>query len=347
MGPKMSERLGQPVIVENRPGANGSIATQGVAQSEPDGHTILFGTTGNLAVNPVLYAGRPGMDMEREFAPLSHVASLAFVLVVNPSVPAKSLKELIDLAKARPGEILFGSSGNGGLPHLSGELLNVQAAIRTGHVPYRGSAPAFTDLISGQVQFVFDALAIAQPHIASGSLRALATTGPKRLAALPDVPLAKETLPNFEVVNWYGMVVRAGTSAGDRLPPAAGGGARAAPARRRRARRLIGSRSRRQHARRVRRVPARRDRQVGRGHPHRQDQGRLGASRFGMGVIRNKPRPRRARLPLAARSRTFHALRALRARPCRLHSRCFLQSCENVSQEIPAGSSIQDFSDWA
>jgi tripartite-type tricarboxylate transporter receptor subunit TctC len=213
MGPKMAERLGQPVVVENRPGANGSIATQGVAQSEPDGHTILFGTTGNLAVNPVLYAGRPGMNMERDFAPLSQVASLAFVLVVNPSVPAKSLAELIELAKARPGEILFGSSGNGGLPHLSGELLNLQAAIRTGHIPYRGSAPAFTDLISGQVQFVFDALAIAQPHIESGRLRALATTGPKRIAALPDVPLAKETLPGFEVVNWYGMVVRTGTPA--------------------------------------------------------------------------------------------------------------------------------------
>ncbi len=103
MAPKMSERLGQPVVVENRPGANGQIATQGVAQSEPDGHTILFGTTGNLAVNPVLYAGRPGMNMERDFAPLSHVASLAFVLVVNPSVQAKSLAELIDLAKSKPG----------------------------------------------------------------------------------------------------------------------------------------------------------------------------------------------------------------------------------------------------
>jgi tripartite-type tricarboxylate transporter receptor subunit TctC len=211
MALKMSERLGQPVVVENRPGANGLIATQGVAQSEPDGHTILFGTTGTLAVNPVIYAGRPGLDIERDFAPLSLVASLPFVLVVNPVVPAKSLQELIALAKTRPGEILFGSSGNGGLPHLSGELLNLQAGIATLHVPYRGSAPAFTDLISGQVQFVFDALAIAQPHIEAGRLRALATTGPKRMAALPDVPVAKDILPRFEVVNWYGMVVRAGT----------------------------------------------------------------------------------------------------------------------------------------
>jgi tripartite-type tricarboxylate transporter receptor subunit TctC len=211
MAPKMSERLGQPVVVENRPGANGLIATQGVAQSDPDGHTVLFGTTGNLAVNPVLYAGRPGMNMEREFAPVSHVASLAFVLVAHPSVAAKSLKELIELVKARPGQIFFGSSGNGGLPHLSGELLNLQAGVKTQHVPYRGSAPVFNDLIGGQVQYTFDALAIAQPHIEAGKLRALATTGPKRIAALPDVPLAKDTLPNFEVVNWYGMVVRAGT----------------------------------------------------------------------------------------------------------------------------------------
>jgi tripartite-type tricarboxylate transporter receptor subunit TctC len=213
MAPKMADRLGQPVVVENRPGANGLIATQGVAQSEPDGHTIFFGTTGNLAVNPAIYAGRSGLGIERDFTALSLVASLPFVLVVNPSVPAKSLAELIAHAKAHPGEILFGSSGNGGLPHLSGELLSLQAGITTRHVPYRGSAPAFTDLISGQVQFVFDALAIAQPHIESGKLRALATTGPKRMAALPDVPLAKDTLPSFEVVNWYGMVVRAGTPA--------------------------------------------------------------------------------------------------------------------------------------
>src|SRR5215510_8776394 len=211
MAPKMAEKLGQPVIVENRPGANGQVATQGVVQAEADGHTILFGTTGNLAVNPVIYAGRPGMDMEKEFTALSQAAALDFVLVVNPAVPAKSLKELIELAKTK--EIFFGSSGNGGLPHLSGDLLNLQAGIRTVHVPYRGSAPAFTDLISGQVQFVFDALAIAQPHIEAGRLRAIATTGPRRMAALPDVPVAKDTLPNFEVVNWYGMMVRAGTPA--------------------------------------------------------------------------------------------------------------------------------------
>jgi tripartite-type tricarboxylate transporter receptor subunit TctC len=211
MAPKMSERLGQPVVVENRPGANGLIATQGVAQSDPDGHTILFGTTGNLAVNPALYPGKPGMAMERDFTALSHVASLDFLLVVNPAVPANSLNELVELIKAKPGQIFFGSSGNGGLPHLSGELLNIRAGIRAVHVPYRGSAPAFTDLISGQVQYVFDALAIAQPHVESRRVRAIATTGPERMTALPDVPAAKEMLPDFEVVNWYAMVMRAGT----------------------------------------------------------------------------------------------------------------------------------------
>ena len=275
MAPKMSERLGQPVIVENRPGANGQIATQGVAQSEPDGHTILFGTTGNLAVNPVLYAGRPGMNMERDFTPLSHVASLAFVLVVNPSVQAKSVAELIELAKSKPGQVLFGSSGPGGLPHLSGELLNIQAGIKTVHVPYRGSAPAFTDLISGQVHLVFDALAIAQPHIEAGRVRALATTGATRMKALSSVPTVKDTLPKFEVVNWYGMAVRHGTPPEivAKLHQEVANALRAAG--RRRARGLAGARSGRQHAGRVREISARRNRQVGRRHQGRQHQGRL------------------------------------------------------------------------
>jgi tripartite-type tricarboxylate transporter receptor subunit TctC len=211
MAPKMSERLGQAVIVENRAGANGLIATQGVAQSEPDGHTVLFGTMGNLAANAVLYAGRPGVDMERDFMPLSHVASLPFTLVVNNALPAKSVKELIDLAKARPGQLFFGSSGNGGLPHLCGELFNLQAGVRTVHVPYRGSSPAFTDLAGGQVHFIFDAYATGLPFIQSGHIRLLATTEPTKLAALAGVPPMKDTLPNFNVGNWYGMVVRAGT----------------------------------------------------------------------------------------------------------------------------------------
>jgi tripartite-type tricarboxylate transporter receptor subunit TctC len=211
IAPKMSERLGQPVLVENRAGANGVIATQGVAQSEPDGHTILFGTMGNLAANAILYAGR--VDIERDFMPLSHVASLPFTLVVNNALPAKSVKELIELAKAKPGQLFFGSSGNGGLPHLCGELLNLQAGVQTVHVPYRGSAPAFTDLAGGQVHFIFDAYATGLPFIQSGHIRLLATTEPTQLKAFAGVPPMRDTLPNFNVGNWFGMVVRTGTPA--------------------------------------------------------------------------------------------------------------------------------------
>jgi len=212
MAPHMSAKLGQPVVVENRPGANGLVATQAVLGAEPDGRTIFFGTTGNLAVNPALYPNQ-GFDLLRDMAPLSLVAQLAFVLVVNPNVPAQTLAEFIALAKARPGQFNYASSGNGGLPHLSGELLNSLAGVQTIHVPYRGSAPAFTDVIAGQVQFMFDALAIAQPHIAAGRVRALGITGPRPLAGLPGVPVISSQVPGYEVVNWYGMTVRAGTPA--------------------------------------------------------------------------------------------------------------------------------------
>lgn len=213
MAPKMSERLGHPVVVENHAGANGLIATQSVAQSDADGYTILFGTMGALAVNQLLYAGRPGTDMERDFIPLSHVASLPMVLCVNSRVPVNSVAGLIEYAKARPGQVFFGSSGIGGLPHLCGALFNLQAGLETVHVPYAGSAPAFTDLARGQVQFDFDAYAIALPYIQSGLIRMLAATAPTRLKALAGVPTMQETLPNFNVANWYGMVMRAGTPA--------------------------------------------------------------------------------------------------------------------------------------
>jgi tripartite-type tricarboxylate transporter receptor subunit TctC len=210
LAPRLSESLGQPVVVDNRAGANGIIATETVAKAAPDGYNIFFGTTGNLSVNPALYPKLP-FNIERDFAPLTQVSSVAFLLYVNPSVPAKTLADLIAHAKANPGKVHFYSSGNGGLPHLAGELLKSVAAISIVHVPYKGSAPGMSDLIGGHVQLGFDAVAIGLPQVKAGKLRAIAATTPKRLPVLPDVPTASETLPGFEVVNWYGMVVPAGT----------------------------------------------------------------------------------------------------------------------------------------
>lgn len=211
MAPKMSERLGQPVVVENRPGANGQRGTLSVAQADADGYTILCGTTGALVVNQLLNVGRGGVDIEKDFVPLSHIASLPFVLCVNSALPINSVTDLVAYAKARPRQVFFGSSGVGGLPHLCGALLNLQAGVETVHVPYAGSAPAFTDLARGQVQFDFDALAVALPFIQSGHIRTLAVTEATRLKVLAGVPTMKETLPDFSVANWYGMVMRAGT----------------------------------------------------------------------------------------------------------------------------------------
>ena len=208
---KLSESFGQQVIVDNKPGANGVIAIEIAAKAAPDGYTIFIGTTGNLSVNPTLYPDMP-VNIGRDFAPLTQTSSVPFLLYVNPSVPVKTLGELIAYAKANPGKVNFYSSGNGGLPHLAGELLNMVADIKTVHVPYKGSAPGLNDLIGGHVQFGFDAVAIGLQHVKVGRLRAVATTGPTRLSFLPDVPAANETLPGFEVVNWYGMVLPIGTA---------------------------------------------------------------------------------------------------------------------------------------
>lgn len=210
MGPPLAERLGQPVVIENKPGAGGVVATQGVARAEADGYTVLMGTMGNLSITPVLTKDL-SYDMEKDFAPVTVVASSGFVLYVNPALPARTVGELIAYAKANPGKVNFSSSGNGGLPHMAGELFNAATGLKLTHVPYKGSTPAINDVIAGQVQMTFEATAIGLPFVEAGRLRALATTGDRRLAVFPDAPAVAETLPGFSVTNWFGMVVPART----------------------------------------------------------------------------------------------------------------------------------------
>ena len=209
---KLSDSLGQQFVVDNRPGANGILGTDIVAKAPPDGHTFFIGTTGNLSVNPVLAKNLP-FNIERDFTPVMQTSSVPFLIYVHPKVPAKSLDELIAHIKANPGKINYYSSGNGGLPHLASELLNTLTGIKAIHVPYKGSAPGFNDLMGGQVQFGFDAVPIGLQHVKAGRVRAVATTGPKRLTFLPDIAAANETLKGFEVVNWYGIVAPTGTPA--------------------------------------------------------------------------------------------------------------------------------------
>jgi tripartite-type tricarboxylate transporter receptor subunit TctC len=215
MAPKMGADLGQPVVVENRAGAGGVIGMQSVAKAEADGHTLFMGTMGNFSITPALVKDLPYIVL-KDFAPVTQVASSGFVLYVNPKLPVKNVRELIAYAKANPQAVNFSSSGNGGLPHMAGEMFNAAAGIRMTHVPYKGSAPSLADVIGGQVQLTFEAVAIGLPHVRSEKLRALAVTDLQSMAVLPGVPTVAEALPGFNVKNWFGVAVPAGTAA-DRI----------------------------------------------------------------------------------------------------------------------------------
>ena len=210
VGQKLSESWGQPVVVDQRPGAGGIIAADAVAKSAPDGYTLLL-STGSYTINSILQPKSP-YDFERDLAPVSLIATLPFLLVVNPTVPVNSLKELVALARARPGKLNYASSGKGTPPHLAGEMLKQMANIDLVHVAYKGAAPAVNDVMAGQVELMFVPAPTGLPLIKAGKLRGIAVSSPKRYAGLPDLPtVAEQGYPDFAVVGWNGIHVAAKT----------------------------------------------------------------------------------------------------------------------------------------
>jgi tripartite-type tricarboxylate transporter receptor subunit TctC len=203
IAPWLSERLGQQVIVENKPGAGTNLAAQSVAGASPDGHTLLFVTPVN-AINATLYRELP-FNFMRDVAAVAGLVTVPFVLQVTPSLPVNNVAELIAHAKANPGKLSMCSAGVGSVPHMAGELFKLMAGVDMLHVPYRGSAPALTDLIAGHVQVMFDAIPAAVPHMRSGALRVLAVTTSARSSALPDLATVAETVPGYEASSWYGV----------------------------------------------------------------------------------------------------------------------------------------------
>jgi len=207
---RLAKQLGQQVLVENKPGAGGTIAAGFVAKSAPDGYTLLYGTPGAQIVNPYLMKKLP-YDPAKDFAPIAQLVVVQKILVVHPGVAARSVKELIELAKAHPGKINYGSAGIGASSHLAGELFRSSADIQIVHVPYKGTAQALQDLLAGNIQMAIDSISVFAPYLRSGTLRALAVTTRERSPLFPDVPVMADTLPDFEAYSMNYVAARAGT----------------------------------------------------------------------------------------------------------------------------------------
>jgi tripartite-type tricarboxylate transporter receptor subunit TctC len=207
---QMRKSMGVPVIVEPKPGGGGNIGANFVAKSAPDGYTLLMATLGTHAVNQTLYS-KLSFDPEKDFEAVSQVVSYPLVIAVKPDLPAKDARELIALAKANPGKLNRGSGGSGTSMHLSGEYFNSMAGIKMTHIPYKGSAPAMTDLLSGQVDLVFDTISTVLPHAKAGKVRLIGVTTDTRSPILPDVPSLSETVPGYSMSSWIGVVVAKGT----------------------------------------------------------------------------------------------------------------------------------------
>ena len=211
MAPKLSEYLGQPVLIENRPGATGITAAAYVAKSPPDGYILTMGHVAVHAIVPSVFAKLP-YDTAKDFMPITLAASVPHFVVVTPSLPVKSILELIALAKAQPGKLSFPSAGNASTPHLAGEMFKTMAGVDMVHVPYKGSGQSMQDLLAGQHQAAFDTVPAAAPYVRAGRLRALAVTSAKRLADFPDLPTVEEAgLPGYQMTTWYGIFAPAGT----------------------------------------------------------------------------------------------------------------------------------------
>ena len=212
LGQSLAERLGQQVVIDNRGGAGGNIGAEIAARSGPDGYTIFLGTPGILIANPAM--GRVSFDTLRDFAPVVLAANMTSIMVLHPSVPARTLKEFIDYARARPGQLTYGSSGNGSASHLATELFKLTAHLDIAHVPYKGAAPAVTDLLGGHLTVMIIGVPVSLPHVRAGKLIALGIASLQRYPAAMDLPtLAESGLPGFEVANWFAMLAPAGTPA--------------------------------------------------------------------------------------------------------------------------------------